>query len=82
MSKRAKRFKRLADSARAKAIALCEAIEVEGYECAKVHGGVHVSILDRFGEAADRREKALKDVPERGNVAKARRSRPQPVFEV
>lgn len=56
VSKRARRFKRLAEKRWRAAKAECEAIDREGYEFAKAHGGgVLQSIVDRFGVASDRR---------------------------
>lgn len=55
VGKRARRFKRLTEKAWRIAKAECEAIEIEGYEFAKAHGGgVLQSIIDRFGAASDR----------------------------
>ena len=58
VSRRTKAFRRAADAELAKAQAICDAIELEGFECAKIHGGVTHYIMDRFRPADNRRRKA------------------------
>ncbi|PZU95534.1 MAG: hypothetical protein DI527_00565 [Chelatococcus sp.] len=58
--KKARSFKTKAEQELRRWEARCEAIEAEGFECAKANGGVHTGIIERFRVAADARQKAWK----------------------
>lgn len=58
VTRKLRRLKSRTEAAYIAAKIKCEAIEIEGMECAKLHqGGVERSIIDRFAEAADRLER-------------------------